>query len=264
MRVRIAYIIDDNPVLTKELSLDGVEEDWSYPQMLQVDEGALSYTNLYWAIRADRNERILLANMSLTDNWPVPARLDVDDILMTDADGTVHSPKMVRTQGSDVDGTLRFAGTIHLELSFLLDETTDPRSINVTDDLTYIMDPSTIVDAFYPCRLDVVPNFVYIQETDSERRYRFNVTVNNTSDVGVTLRAAWMKLLDSEGTLHSRHLYWEPSETELEDQSLEPGEGVTGEIEYRLPLDLVPVALDYDDQGRFLEVSIAGVKVVMP
>ena len=264
MRVRLTYIIDDNPVLRKKFSLDDVEEDWSIPIMLTVDSGDLVYTNWHRDLRANRFEKILIANLSLANNWPVQTRLDVEGINLTVDEGIVHSPDMVRSLGLDDLGILEFAGTTSLEVSFLLDRDTVPTLINLLEDVTYSIDPAVIVEAYLPCRLDVAPNFVSVEETDSERRYRFNVTLNNNSDDVVYLHPVRLRLLDSGGIYHDRYKYWDPPETELEVLYLGPGEGVTGVIEYRLPLDLVPTALDYDDEGRYVEVPIAGLKVITP
>jgi hypothetical protein len=262
--VELAYIVDDNPILRKEFDLDTFEMDWGYPPMMSIERADLRFTNIYWHLTADRDERILIANLTLVDDWPVPIDLELESIALSDMEGAVHTPDRLVTEISEHRGIVEFDGSTWLELAFLVTDQEIPLEIELADSIVFRIDRDAIVETYVPCRLNLTLNFVNVTETSSERHLRFNVTVNNTSDEVVYFIPGRMRLVDTSGTLHDR--WWQPyvSDTGLESRDLNPGEGVTGEIEYHLPLDVVAAFVEYDDYGRFLGVPIAGVRMETP
>ncbi len=265
----VAFIVDENPVLRRTFSLEDVTVDWSYPSMLSVEPKRLYFTNLYDGEAVDYGERFFVANLSLTNNWPVPVSVDLDEVNLTDGRGRVYEVAIERS-GSPWGSSRRNSIVINDSLSFvfpfIVPEDAVPTRLNLTEDppIHYAINPDSIEEASFPSRVEVVVNYVYHKENAYGNRYLIvNVTINNTSEDIVGTSPGRFVLKDDMGELHEHSSQRVVDmENELESVQLMPRNEIVGEVAFYLSPEWEPDMLVYDDGGRYLELNLDNVTLL--
>lgn len=267
LELRATHGFSDEPVFRIDVPVDDIEVDWSVPTMLTVEPAELRYTNIHLYERVEYGERLFVANLKLTNNWPVPARIDPDGINMTDSQGNILEPVMVGTVDQTEGDHIQIGGRGFLEITFLVGLDAVPSSINLVEDPPIVLDidPDLIVTDFVPSRIDVSLNFFHFNdETHAGKVLLFNVTLSNPTVVKIPVGPEFFKLLDDEGIVHDNYWQWGLSEDELESVYLLPGSSIVGTVAFRLPEEVEPDTLAYDDGSRFKEFDLSEGPLLTP
>lgn len=261
MQLKISHIFDERVVMRRDFSLGEVEVDWGIPPMVTVDEEHLTYTDMNMGSWVDYGERFFVADLSLVDNWPVDARIDPEDIFITDAQGVVHEPETIGGRTPRDADPIEFNGSYQLKVAFLITSNEVPVSLSLAEDppMELKIDPGSIIEDKYPSRVDLTVNFFFQMDKNDRSFLIYNVTLNNPSPETVNVNIWNFHLLDSEGTLHD--IRWGPGTTvnELEEVDLGPGDGITGDVPFNYLEGLEPVSLVYKDGASYLENPLGGV-----
>lgn len=266
LEIRATHGNSDEPVFRIDVPVDDMEVDWSVPPMLTVEPEELRYTNFIVGDRVEYGERFFVANLRLVNNWPVPARLDPDGITMTDSNGNVLEPVRVGSVDPTDGSYIQVGGTGLLEITFLVGPDAVPSSINLVEDPPIVLDidPALIVTDFVPSRIDLTPNFMYYAEENYIGTVLvFNFTLYNPTVVDIPVGPENFKLLDDNGTIHdsqSRGI----NDGDLDSFYMMPQSNITSRVAFKIPGEVVPVTLAYDDGGRFTEFDLAEVTLLTP